>query len=283
MIKLYTFLKKILMNIFFREGRIMKIRKGPLTGYKYMVKPDTGFSSILGRWEKKSQLVYQRSIFKDFIVFDLGANYGIHSMLYSKLVGDKGKVFAFEPLEGNIADIREHIRLNGIRNIEIVQEAVSDKSGTAEFKVANHRGQGSLIGIGRQTGELVKVPTNSLDNFCTAHNIYPDFIKIDIEGAEGLALEGFNRGVAVSYPFFAIDLHTPGCDMQVGSFLSQHGYEVYRVNDSSAKAMRSWPSLLEPIEKLDEPWPSPKGIWGVIWAVHPSRKSSVQDFISANT
>jgi FkbM family methyltransferase len=283
MIKLYTFLKKILMNIFFRDGRVMRIRKGPLKGYRYMVKPDTGFSSILGRWEKKSQIVYQRSIFENFVVFDLGANYGIHSMLYSKLVGEKGKVFAFEPLQGNIADIREHIKLNGIKNIQIVEQAVADKKGTAEFKVAGHRGQGSLIGIGRQTGELVKVDINSLDNFCASQNIYPDFIKIDIEGAEGLALEGFEKSVSVSYPFFAIDLHTPGCDRQVGKFLSDHGYEVYRINDSSAQAMRNWNSLLEKIEKLDEPWPSPNGIWGVIWAVHPSRKSSVQDFIVANT
>src|SRR6516162_6482570 len=163
MIKVYTFLKKILMNLFFHEGRVMKIRKGPLKGYRYMVKPDTGFSSILGRWEKKSQIVYQHSIFKDFIVFDLGANYGIHSMLYSKIVGDKGRVFAFEPLKSNVADIQEHIRLNHIQNVQVVEQAVSDKKGTVEFKMANHRGQGSLIGIGRQSGELVKVEMDSLD------------------------------------------------------------------------------------------------------------------------
>ena len=283
MIKIYTVLKKILMSLFFSKGKVMRIRKGPLKGFQYVVKPDTGFSSILGRWEKKSQLVYQNSIFQNFVVFDLGANYGIHSMLYSKLVGDKGKVYAFEPLPGNVADIKEHIRLNGIKNIEIVEQAVSDKAGTAEFKVAGHRGQGSLIGIGKQTGDLVKVATNSLDNFCRTKQVFPDFVKIDIEGAEGLALEGFNNSVSNSYPFFAIDLHTPQCDRQVGSFLSRHGYEVYRVNDSSARAMRDWPSLLEKVEQLNEPWPNQKGIWGVIWAVHPSRKNLVHQFIQSNS
>src|SRR6476619_2914975 len=131
MIKIYTVLKTIIMNLFFRSGKVMRIRKGALRGYRYVVKPDTGFASILGRWEKKSQLVYQHSIFKDFVVFDLGANYGIHSMLYSKLVGEKGKVFAFEPLQGNVADIKEHIRLNNIKNIEVVPEAVSNKKGFA--------------------------------------------------------------------------------------------------------------------------------------------------------
>jgi FkbM family methyltransferase len=282
MIRIYTVLKSIIMNLFFHSGRVMRIRKGPLKGYRYVVKPDTGFASILGRWEERSQLVYQHSIFKDFVVFDLGANYGIHSMLYSKLVGERGKVFAFEPLPANVADIKEHIRLNDIKNIEVVPEAVSNKQGYAEFKVANHRGQGSLIGIGKQTSETERVDTNSLDNFCRSGKVFPDFVKIDIEGAEGLALEGFNETVNSSYPFFAIDLHTPKNDVEVGKFLSAHGYEVYRVNDSSAKAMRKHNSLLEKIEHLDEPWPNLKGIWGVIWAVHPSRKSLVSDFIKAN-
>jgi hypothetical protein len=86
-----------------------------------------------------------------------------------------------------------------------------------------------------------------------------------------------------SYPFFAIDLHTPDNDIEVGKFLSAHGYEVYRINDSSAQAMRKYNSLLERVEHLDESWPNLKGIWGVIWAVHPSRKSLVADFIKVNT
>jgi hypothetical protein len=127
------------------------------------------------------------------------------------------------------------------------------------------------------------VKTNTLDNFCDSHRVLPDFVKIDIEGAEGIALAGFNQKVSDSYPFFAIDLHTPDCDWQVGKFLSDKGYEVYRVNDSSAQAVRPWNTLLEKIENLNEPWPNRKGIWGVIWAVHPSRRSSVESFISANT
>src|SRR5690349_565424 len=122
MLKLYVLLKKVLMTVFFSGGRIMKIRRGPLKNYRYVVKSDTGFSSLLGRWEKESQKMYLNSIFKDFIVFDLGANYGIHAMLYSKLVGEGGKVYAFEPLPGNVKDLETHIALNNIKNIKIVEE-----------------------------------------------------------------------------------------------------------------------------------------------------------------
>ena len=79
-------------------------------------KPDTGFSSLLGRWEKDTLIIYKNSIFNGDIVFDLGANFGIHSMYYSKLVQNKGKVFAFEPLESNIKDLETHISINKINN-----------------------------------------------------------------------------------------------------------------------------------------------------------------------
>jgi FkbM family methyltransferase len=281
--KSYDALKDGVMNVFFNKGRVMRIIKGPLRGYRYVVKRDTGFSSILGRWERRSQLVYQHSIFKDFVVFDLGANFGIHSMLYSKLVGKNGKVFAFEPLPGNVADIQQHINVNHIENIEVIGEAISDKTGVAEFKIAGHQTQGSLVGIGRETGALLTVKTDTLDNFCASRNVIPDFVKIDIEGAEGIALAGFHQKVALSYPFFSIDLHTPECDREVGKFLAHYGYEVYRVNDSSARAHRRWNTLLEKIDKLDEPWPNPTGIWGVVWAVHPSRKAMVADFIAKHS
>ena len=281
--KVVVWLKRMLMRTFFSKGRAMKIYKGPLKGYKYIVKPDTGFSSLLGRWEKESQLIYFHSIFKDFVVFDLGANYGIHSMLYSKLVGDKGRVYAFEPLPSNVADLKSHIQMNGIKNIEVVQEAISNKKGKAEFKIASHKGQGALQGIGKDSDDLLRVDTDTLDDFCQSHNVYPDFIKVDIEGAEGFALEGFNEAVKRSYPFFAIDLHNPRCDKAVGRFLSEHGYEVYRIKNSYLKGIKEQKKFLERIKKLDQPYPNPEGIWGVVWAVHPSKRKLVADFITQNT
>ena len=282
----YSRVKSFIMKTFFSKGRALPILKGPLKGYKYVVKADVGFASLLGGWEKKSQTVYQGSIFKSFTVFDVGANYGIHTLLYSKLVGESGRIFAFEPLPENISDIKRNLAINRIQNVTVVEQAISDTKGVAEFKIATHGGEGSLINIvdsGHQTGRSLHVVTNTLDDFCSSNNIYPDFIKIDIEGAEGYALKGFDSLISRSYPFFAIDLHTPECDRAAGAFFSRHGYEVYRVNDSSAQAMRKWDTLLERVEFLDQTWPNPKGVWGVIWCVHPCRKNQVRDFINKNT
>ena len=100
--------------------------------------------------------------------------------------------------------------------------------------------------------------------------------------AEGLALKGFNEKVKESYPFFAIDLHNPECDLMVGEFLQHHGYEVYRVVYSSVKDKKKYKNRLQKILFLNEPYPHPEGIWGVIWAVHPTRKSQVAEFVKNN-
>jgi FkbM family methyltransferase len=190
-------------------------------------------------------------------------------------------VYSFEPLPANIADLKNHISLNNINNIKIIESAISNKDDFLSFKLATHGGQGSLIGIGRESGDTLEVKTTTLDNFCTTHNILPDFIKIDIEGAEGLALEGFSKKVKESYPFFAIDLHTPECDIAVGKFFSEHGYEAFRVINSYVKGEHT--NRIEKILLLNEPYPHPQGIWGVVWAVHPSRKHQVAEFIKKYT
>ncbi len=270
------------MNTFFRKGRLMPILKGHLKGNKYIVKPDTGFSSILGGWEKESQLVYINSIKKGDIIFDLGVNYGIHSMLFSRLTGEAGRVYSFEPLPANIEDLNNHIAANGIKNIKIEEFAISNKEGSVSFKLSSHGGQGSVIGIGRESGETLDVKTTTLDKFCRENKVVPDFIKIDIEGAEGLALEGFKEMVNASYPFFAIDLHNPECDLGVGKFLQENGYEAYRIINITARKEKTYSKPLEKIKYLDQPYPHPDGIWGVIWAVHPSRKALVKKFIADN-
>lgn len=275
-------LKQLVMRLFFSKGRVLRIWRGPLKGYRYIVKSDTGFSSLLGRWEKESQVVYMHSIFPGDVIFDLGANYGIHSMLFAKLTGPSGKVYSFEPLPNNIHDLEAHIRLNHVSNIEIVPTAICEKQGTLDFKLAAHAGQGSLIGIGCETGEVITVNTDTLDNFCTQKQVLPDFIKIDIEGAEGLALEGFENTIASCYPFLAIDLHNPECDRQVGAFLKKHGYEAYRVINGFARNERTYQQPLQQVKNLDETYPNPDGVWGVIWAIHPSRKSKVKNFINTH-
>jgi precorrin-6B methylase 2 len=87
----------------------------------------------LGTSEPEIQDVFAEHVRHGGVVWDIGANIGFYSLIASRLVGEDGKVFAFEPLPANLDAIARNIALNGVENIEVVGLALSDRVGTAEL------------------------------------------------------------------------------------------------------------------------------------------------------
>lgn len=265
--------KKILKATIYRPGSIATILAGPLRGCKYAISDYSGWAPIYGGWEPEAQRAYEALVLDGQTVFDLGANTGIHSLLFAKLVGPAGRIIAFEPLPANVDEINRTISLNGVSNVTIVAKAVGSDDGVASFKVGKHGKQGSLVGIGCESGTSSEVIVITLDSFVEQSGVLPDFIKIDIEGAESRALEGFSRCVNRSFPTFAIDLHTPEQDLLVGKWLNEAGYGAYRLVRPGFRPFLKTPlqEYFRPIPRMDLGWPAPDGIWGTIIAVHPKR------------
>src|SRR6266516_3967353 len=94
--------KRLIREFFYPLGSQATIQRGPLRGCRYMVSEQAGWSPILGRWEPEAQQVYSQLVSRNEVVWDLGANTGIHTLLFSQLVGEGGTVVAFEPLPVNV-------------------------------------------------------------------------------------------------------------------------------------------------------------------------------------
>jgi FkbM family methyltransferase len=265
--------KRIASEMLYPLGSEATIRLGPLKGCRYVVTEQSGWSPILGRWEPEAQRLYCEMIAPGETVWDLGANTGIHSLLFARLVGPRGRVVAFEPLQVNVHQIERTCKLNNVSNVGIVVKAVSDSSQPAQFHTGRHDKQGSLVGIGSEDGGVVEVQCTTLDQVA-ADGGMADFVKIDIEGAESKALNGFTS-VSQSYPTFAIDLHTPEEDIAVGAWLQRNAYRCFRLSDSTARANGSTDGIVNEIPHLDRGWPEPDGIWGTVIAVHPSRNEKL--------
>lgn len=273
---LKNFIKNFLKQVIFKRGSVVSILFGPLRGYKYIVNDNSGWASIYGGWEPEAVKVFLKILKPNQIIFDLGANTGIHSMLFSKLVGDSGKVFAFEPIEENIEEIEKVKELNNINNIFVINKAISDYCGTSQFMIASHHKQGSLLTQNNSENvQTREVTVATLDSLIQKGLEKPDFIKIDIEGAEANALAGFAKTITDCYPSLAIDLHNPEQDVKVGQFLAQHNYQVFRLLSPEAKNINQQKNLLDEIHQLDIGWPNPEGIWGTIFAIHPTRNINI--------
>ena len=135
------------------------------------------------------------SLFKKIIkpgmrVMDLGANIGFYTILFSKLVGETGKVFAFEPDSKNYKHLEESVKK--LYNTVIEKKAVSDKTGKINFYISkdlNVDHQSYDIGEDREYEEVDAI---SLDDYFF-DNAKIDFIKIDIQGYEPIALKGMSK------------------------------------------------------------------------------------------
>ena len=163
---------------------------------------------------------FKKLISEGDTVFELGAHIGYISVYFSQLVGTSGKVFVFEPGVNNLPYVRENIANSKIKNVQLVEKAVSDNNGTATFYLENITGQSnSLVKDYRVTKKIhsktfvemkkneVQVETIRIDDFVQMNNISRiDFIKIDIEGAEYLAIKGMPNVLATLKPTMMIEV-----------------------------------------------------------------------------
>jgi FkbM family methyltransferase len=144
---------------------------------------------IKGQYEPKQTELFIQKIKEGDLVLDIGANVGYYTLLASKLVGATGKVISFEPDKENYSLLRENLILNDCKNVEIKEEAISDRNGLLAFNTEiNNKGESAISENGKD-----KVLSLTLDSFSSQIQFLPSLIKIDIEGAEIFALKGGNN------------------------------------------------------------------------------------------
>lgn len=146
--------------------------------------------------------VYEPEVFRllkqelnqDDVIIDVGAYIGIYSIILSRYLGGKGRIYAFEPAPDSLNLLKEHLDLNGVRgNVEVLPYAVGEKSGTGSLFASGDHIQNSFSSgaIEGEAGiEVVEVRMVSLDDFCLQRSIAPTWIKVDTEGWELPVLRG---------------------------------------------------------------------------------------------
>lgn len=128
--------------------------------------------------------------------FDVGANHGIISLLTAS-VEPEIKIHAFEASEDAVNIINNNILLNNCgRNMRVINSLIADRSGCAIPFYWQNSSRGASITKGRlgHTIEIFK-STMALDDYCMYFNVQPDFIKMDIEGAENIAIKGDEKNI----------------------------------------------------------------------------------------
>jgi FkbM family methyltransferase len=208
---------------------VIRILSGELRGWRWIVRSSTN-GCWLGTYERHVQRLFRQRMRPGAVAFDIGANVGFFTLLASKLTGNAGRVYAFEPLPRNLDYLARHVRLNGVANVTIEPLAIAATTGEAHFRTATHASMGTL-----SDGGDLHVFTASLDDLIeSSHVPRPDFIKMDIEGTEGEALRGA-AGLLAAGPL-TIVLSTHGWQQHetCWSILKNAGFNLELLRDGAA-------------------------------------------------
>ncbi|MFA5386120.1 MAG: FkbM family methyltransferase [Candidatus Paceibacterota bacterium] len=212
-------------------------------------------------------------LFKDVVrpgnvVIDLGANIGYFTLLAAKLVGETGKVFSFEPEPSNFYYLQKNIKINDFNNAVAFQKAVSNKNGETSLFVCTYDSGHHTI---NQSGGIeayrhgrsgrtkkISIETVALDDFFEGKIDRVDILKIDVEGAEAIAIEGMekilmnNRNIKIFLEFFPLLINEMGNSPKklINDLINKYQFSIFVIGHDYD--MENSQSLLNRINNYEE-------------------------------
>jgi FkbM family methyltransferase len=166
------------------------------------------------------------------ICVDVGANIGSHAVNAGRLVGETGKVYAFEADPETCAILKQNVALNQLDNIIVKNECVLDKEGYITLYINKDSGKNSvLLSRSSEINRTITVHGDTLDN-ALSKSRKVDLLKIDVEGADFRVLRGAEKIFQINPPsIVVIEIHDVDSDnvnsKEVLQFLQSHNYEIY--------------------------------------------------------
>ncbi len=163
-------------------------------------------------------------------VWDVGGNVGLFAFA-AAVRSNGGQVAVFEPDIWLCHLLQKSAELNSDLNIDIFPLAVSNTDGLATFHIANRSRSANYLAEAEgssQTGGVrksIRVPTIALDTFLE-HYKKPDFIKIDVEGAEQLVFEGMEKILATVRPVILCEVSGENRPF-ITAILKKNRYKIF--------------------------------------------------------
>lgn len=135
----------------------------------------------------------RRVVQRGMVVADVGANIGLHTLALARRVGSTGRVHAIEPEPNNFRALRHAVEVSGYDHVELHCAAAAAESGQMSLYVSHaNRGDHRGIPVGLFARDAITVEKITLDSVF-ADETSVDFVKIDVQGAEGFVLQGMQE------------------------------------------------------------------------------------------
>lgn len=211
---------------------------GNVNGFKMFLdlKNDSGISKelyIFGKREHDAtNFILSSNLVKEGdVVLDIGANIGYYALIWSKLIGDNGKVYALEPVKNNFRMLVKNINLNDANNITPFNIAAGRENKKEFINVAKAGNISSFFNkeaeiTGKEEVDLIKI-----DDFLKDKE-YPTLVRMDVEGYAGEILKGMKNTLKTT-KYLLIEIHphikNKKQKEEFASILMDNGFKVEKI------------------------------------------------------
>jgi len=203
----------------------------------YLDRVDSLHLATAPEYEVSITPIIKRELRKGSVVLDIGANIGYYTLMFARIVGSAGKVYAFEPDPDNFELLKKNVEKNGYRNVVLENKAVSNVTGKARLYLSekdkgDHRLCDSLDGR-----KSIEVDVISMDDYFKESMIKIDFAKIDVQGSEYGAIQGMSKVIELNPGFKMVIEYEPDLlrhfgiePMQYFDLLRAEGLDIYSID-----------------------------------------------------
>ena len=209
-----------------------------LHNFGFFIENEMFWTGLKSEWEHESVRIWIELAKKSDVIFDIGANTGIFSLL-ARGFNPSAKIYGFEP-QPNIYDcFSKQIALNHF-DIKAYQLALSNQNGSTKFynygfdTFNSNTTAGSLNQEFRNlaTQQAIDVETIRLEDFLKRENIDRiDLMKIDVESFEPQVLEGAGEALKNLQPIILIEIQSDEVGKKVQDLLHPMQYDIYNIDE----------------------------------------------------
>jgi FkbM family methyltransferase len=253
---------------------------------------------LMGVYEPQETALLRALLRPGMTCVDVGANWGYFTLLAADLTGVQGCVIALEPDPRLFQTLRRNVEANDLGQVQALQLAASDAPGSLWLEGhdprSDNRGTSHLVSTVRDGTVSFRVESSTIDALLDARNVsMVDLLKMDIEGAEALALRGMREGLAARrYARVLLELHPTllgehGSSVgEIISLMLDAGYRGWWIDHSPAAVRRaSYDRHVRPDEYLRPiDAAAPADAWPhALWVAPNTVSTSVDEWLPGTT
>ncbi len=250
------------------NGRILAYH--PKAEFIYLDGADLAITPrvVSNNYERNVTAVLASLVEPGFVVVECGANQGFHTLSMASMVGPAGRILAFEPDPRNLTVLRDNIRSHYLDPVvTVIAKAACHENGPLSFYPAKSGGQSSVFPLWTDVGpwascyfpdqdQQIEAEGATIASVLSEHGLTPDLVRLDVEGAEPMALAGM-WGLLKKIPnIIVVFEYNPWCIKQGGytepeafiKGLHSIGMRFWRIDDSGDLC----PSSLQEIAEIPD-------------------------------